>query len=72
MEMSPILGPRKKFSTGAQIQILKERLQAKKYLTKRDTHELAMSLNVEEKTIDNWFYYMRRKKAAVGMSSQSE
>ena len=72
MEMSPILGLKKKISTEAQKKILMEQFEAKKYLTKQEKSELAMLMNLNESTITNWYCHMRQKKAAEGMLSLSE
>ena len=69
MGMSSILGRKRKLFTKAQKQILMERFQANKYLLKRERRELAMSLNIEEKRIDIWYFNMHRKKAAFGAPS---
>ena len=41
-------------------------------MTKRERHDLAMSLTIEEKRVEIWYFNMRSRNAAVGMQSQSE
>ena len=72
MEMSPILGYKKKCLTEAQKKILMEQFEAKKYLTKQERSKVAMLLSMKESTVTNWYGRMREKKAAEGMLSLSE
>ena len=46
--------------------------QASHYLTRKEKHELAMSLNLKERSIENWYCRTRRNKAADGTFSPSE
>ena len=61
------LGLNNKIVTDCQKKILVERFQANAYLTKEETRQLATSLNMREKTVDNWFCHMRRVKAKEGV-----
>ena len=72
MEMSPILDRKKRRFTENQKKILMQRFQANKYPTREERRELAMSLNMREKQIANWYIHMRHQKATEGMSSQGE
>ena len=60
------------FLTETQKTTLMERFQANEYLTKEEKHELAMSLNITEGKIANWYTRRRRKNVAEGVLSQSE
>ena len=68
MKMSPILDPR--FLTKTQRQILMERFQAKKNLTKGERRELAMSLNVDEEKIHRWYFNTRTYQNKVKHQSE--
>ena len=58
--------------TEAQTQTLMEIFKAKEHLRKGEKFQLAKSLNITVKKVDYWFNYMRRKKEAEGMLTQSE
>ena len=49
-----------------------KRFQKTAYLKKEEICTLAMSFNTTRKTVENWFSYMRRNKAAREMLNQSE
>ena len=49
-----------------------ETFENKKYLTRNERYELAMSLNIEEGRIQKWYSNMRVKKAAEGTLCLSE
>ena len=72
MEMFSILGQKWQLFTETQKQVLMERFKANEYLTKKERHELSMSLNTTEKRIIIWYRRMREKKAAEGIWSQRE
>ena len=53
--------------TDCQRKILMERFQANAYLTKEEKRQLAITLNMRERTVHNWFRNMRRVKAKEGV-----
>ena len=63
MEMFSILGQKWQLFTETQKQVLMERFKANEYLTRKERHELCMSLNTTEKRIIIWYRRMREKKA---------
>ena len=70
--MPPKLGRKVQRLTKTQKNILMERFQANEYPTTQEKCELAVSLNVEEKTIINRYTTMRHQKAMKAMSSEGE
>ena len=67
-----ILGHKRRHLTKSQKRILMKTFQASKYLTRKEKHELAMSMNLKKRSIENWYCRTRRNKAAEGTFSPSE
>ena len=61
-EIISTLGNKRKPLTPYQTQVLVKRLEAKPYLEPGEKHQLAMSLNMSDKRIANWFRYARSKR----------
>ena len=58
--------------TPNQTQTLLNIFRTKTYLRKEELRQLAMSLNVTKKTIENWFCHRRYRRAGEGLLNKSE
>ena len=70
--MSNVIEKQKSKMTANQAQILMKRFQAKPQLEKGEQHQLAKSLNVSEKRIEDWYSNTRFKRRRQGLLPEGE
>ena len=71
---NPIFGMKRKHWTENQAEILMKTFKASAYgyPERKELDQLAESLNVSKKRVENWFSHMRFRLAKRGMLPQSE
>ena len=70
--LSPELDMTGRKMTPTQTQTLMKIFRGKTYLSKEEVRQLAMSLNVTKKKIENWFCHMRHRRAGEGLLIKGE
>ena len=63
-KLSPMLDPKRIKFPATLNKILMERFQANKFPTKEERCQLAMSFNITEERITNWYKDMSQRKGA--------